>query len=38
VSCEQASALVEELRAVGIFAAEVGEVLPKSKPLIHITI
>jgi len=38
VSRAQASALVSELRASGISAAEVGEVLPKSKPLIHIIV
>ncbi len=38
VSREQAGALVEELRASGILAAEVGEVLPRSKPLIQITV
>lgn len=38
VSQVQASALVEKLRASGISAAEVGEVLPKSTPLIQITV
>jgi selenide,water dikinase len=38
VSRTHAAALVEELRAAGIPAAEVGEVLPRSKPLIHITV
>jgi selenide,water dikinase len=37
VSRADSAALVEKLRESGIFAAEVGEVLPKTKPLIHIT-
>ncbi len=37
VSRSQAGALVDELRAAGVPAAEVGEVLTKRKPLIEIT-
>lgn len=36
VSRVHADALVSQLRASGISAAEVGEVLPASKPLIHV--
>jgi selenide,water dikinase len=38
VSPAQASALLEKLRSAGISAAKVGEVLPRSTPLIHITV
>jgi len=36
VSRTQAAALVEKLREAGIAAAEVGEVLAKTRPMIHI--
>jgi len=38
VNRAQASALVKELLAADIAAAEVGEVLPRTKPLIHVTV
>jgi selenide,water dikinase len=38
VSRTDATALLKELREAGIAAAEVGEVLPNTKPLIYITV
>ena len=38
VSSTHADTLIKELQASGIAAAEIGEVLPRSKPLIHILV
>jgi selenide,water dikinase len=37
VDAARSAELLRELRAAGVLAAEIGEVLPRTKPLIAIT-